>query len=378
MGDRDRETYEEHRALLALSMVQGIGPGRIRQLISQFGSSTAVFEADHQSLLKIRGISPLISKSIRGFDHFVEVEEQFRWADKAAAHLLAYWDKRYPAALDQIYDAPAFLWIRGNFAAFEKPAVAIVGTRKPSAYGARAAAYFATALAEAGFVIISGLAYGIDAVVHQSVTEASGATIAVLGSGIDRIYPSRHERLAREMLKDGAIISELPLRAKPDAVNFPRRNRIISGLALGTLVIEAFEKGGALITARLAVEQNREVFAVPGPVFNKTSIGCHKLIQDGHAKLVYDVDDILEEFQGIGGLQHINQSRIKETRPAVDLANMNSIEKKLYEALEETPIHVDVLCRKTGFDVSTALVYLLNLEFRGLVFQMAGKQFSKA
>ncbi len=373
-----REEDSENRALIALSMVQGIGPGRIRQLISDIGTAQEVLQTSIEQLGKIKGIGAGVAWSISTFDQFDLVDEQFRWAERAGATLIPYWNARFPELLDKIYDPPAYLWVRGDEKVFAKKAIAIVGTRKPSTYGLKAAGYFAEELAQHGFTVVSGLAFGIDAAAHKSALEANGTSVAVLGSGIDRIYPAKHSELARELMLQGAVISELPLRSKPDAVNFPRRNRIISGLALGTLVVEAFEKGGALITARLAVEQNREVFAVPGSMFNNTSSGTHAIIKAGQAKLVCNVDDILEELGDYAsseyGISQITREN-GQTKLAAQIANLGSIEKRLYDVLGEEPLQIDSICLMAGLDVSTALVYLLSLEFKGLIQQLAGKQF---
>ncbi len=359
----------DHRALLALSMVPGVGAGKIRQLITHLGSAQEALDAPLHVLQEVKGIGPNVAREITLFDQYPVVDEQLAWASRADACLLPFWDDRYPHLLHTIFDPPAYLWMRGIAATLDKPAIAIVGTRRPSDYGLRAAAYFAKELVSYGFVILSGLAYGIDGAAHSAALEAGGSSIAVLGSGIDRIYPSRHMDIARELVLQGAIVSELPLRARPDAANFPKRNRIISGLSLGTLVIEAFEKGGALITARMALEQNREVFAVPGSIFSQTAKGCHGLIAGGQAKLVNSVDDILDEL-GVA-----TQAGSRDKQPANKALSLQGIERKLYDLLGEDPQHIDAICHAAQVDVSTALVYLLNLEFKGLIRQLAGKQF---
>jgi DNA processing protein len=214
--------------------------------------------------------------------------------------------------------------------------------------------------------IVSGLAYDVDAIAHAAALQAGGRTLAVLGSGADWIYPARNLPLAKRIQAAGAIFSEYPLGARPDAVHFPRRNRIVSGLSLGTVVVEAYEKGGALITAGLAIEQNREVFAIPSALTNPAGAGANQLIQRGHAKLVQSVGDVLIE---------IEPAFESKSAPAQVQPDLSPVERRLYEALTPEPTHIDTLCVRTGFDASTALVYLLGLEFKGLVFQMAGKQF---
>jgi len=365
---RTNEVAEVH-ALIALALVPGVGPGRIRSLIARFGSAESALAASTQSLSAVSGIGPQTAAAIRAFDEQPAVEAQFVRAENAEATLIAAWDSRFPSILTQIFDPPAFLWMRGRLTENEERAIAIVGTRRATESGRRVAHDFAFGLARAGYTIVSGLAYGIDVAAHRGALEAGGRTIAVLGSGVDHVYPSRHTSLAQDIINQGALLSEYALGAKPDAPNFPRRNRIISGLSVGTLVVEAFEKGGALITARLALEQNREVFAVPGPIQSKAAAGCNRLIQAGAAKLVSSVDDILED------LGDSMSSRLASAHESVDLSQLNQYETRLFEALGEEPIHIDSLCEKTNMDASTALVYLLSLEFNGFVRQMAGKQF---
>lgn len=359
----------ERRALVALSLVPGVGPGRIRSLLARFGTAEAVLHASANLLAQTDGVGPQTARAIRAFDGHAAVEEQLRRAEQTGATLVAAWDERFPPLLRQIYDPPAFLWMRGDLKPEDGRAVAIVGTRRCTEYGRQQARRFAADLVAQGFTIVSGLAYGIDAAAHEAALEAGGRTVAVLGSGADHIYPSRHARMAHQIIEGrGAVVSEYALGAKPDAPNFPRRNRIISGMTLGTLVVEAHETGGALITARLATEQNREVFAVPSPVHSRAGVGTGHLIQRGHAKLVLGAEDILEEL----GVEALSPGAPQEAPPPPDL---NAVEARLLDALEAEPVHLDALCQKTDLDPSDALVYLLSLEFKGLVRQMAGKQF---
>ena len=362
---------DEAAALVRLSLVPGVGPGRVRALLARFQRAAAVCRAPQAHLAAVPGIGPKTAHAIRTFDDEGAVEAQFRRAAAVGARLVSYADADFPPLLGQIYDPPAFLWMRGTLTPADDLAVAIVGTRRATEYGRRVAYEFAAGLAERGVTVVSGLAYGIDAAAHRGALEAGGRTLAVLGSGVDRIYPSRHARLAAQIAEQGAILSEYPLGTAPDATNFPRRNRIVSGLARGTLVAEAFATGGALITARLAVEQNREVFAIPSPVYGPAGEGANRLIRDGHAKLVLTVQDVLEE---IGAETRVAETSapVPEAAPPADL---NAAEQRLYDALTHEPLHIDRLCLDTGLDPSSALVYLLSLEFKGLVRQMAGKQF---
>jgi len=362
---------EEQRALIALSLIQGLGPTRISAAIAQIGSAQEVLGASTSRLSHVQGIGPQIARAISGFDRYDLVEEQMRVADLHGATFVPIDDARYPQPLRRIYDPPSFLWSLGVPDESDARAIAIVGTRRATQYGRAVARKFAADLSRAGFTIVSGLAYGIDTAAHEGALEAGGRTIAVLGSGVDRIYPTKNLGLARRMMHRGCILSEFPLRTAPDAVNFPRRNRIISGLSLGTLVVEAFATGGALITARMAVEQNREVFAVPSPIpsTGRPGEGNNHLIQRGHAKLVTCVEDILEELPGVTLSEH------KAIAPEPDL---QGAEAKLWDALERDPVHIDTLCSRSGLEPSSALVHLLSLEFKGHVRQLAGKQFQKA
>jgi DNA processing protein len=363
-------TDDELEALIALSLVPGVGPGRIRSLVGQMGSAAAVWRAPRSRLSAVPGVGAQTASAIAEFDAQASVRDQFERSRLCGAELLPLFGDGYPEALRQIYDPPSFLWVRGSLTPEDRRAVAVVGTRRPSDYGKRVAEELAGELATKGFTVVSGLAYGIDAVAHRAALKAGGRTIAVLGSGVDRVYPGRHVGLAREIVQAGAVISEYPLGADPDPPNFPRRNRVVSGLSLGVLVVEAYENGGALITARLALEQNREVFAVPGGIRSGASTGTNRLIQEGAAKLVLDVDDILEEL----GFADASNA---ETKPA-PVPDLDGPEKALFEALNGDTVTIDALCIRTGLDPSTALIHLLNLEFRGLVRQLAGKQFLRA
>ncbi len=373
--DHAAETVDEVRALVALSMVPGVGQGRIRALLARFGSAEAALYAPRHKIAETPGVGPQTADAVARFDQQEAVHRQMQAAERSGARLITSWDPAFPKLLRQIYDPPVFLWVLGELLSSDDRAIAVVGTRRPTEYGRQATTDLAGGLAQQGFTIVSGLAYGIDAVAHRAALEAGGRTIAVLGSGVDRIYPSSHSRLAELVIQHGAILSEYPMGAAPDAANFPRRNRLVSGLALGTLVAEAYENGGALITARLAIEHNREVFAVPSPIRSQAGAGCNRLIQQGAAKLVMTTEDIMAELQGTSAAPLGNGTT---GAPPVPPPDLSGVEKVLYDALTPDPVHIDSLCNNTNLDVSTALVYLLSLEFKGLVRQMAGKQFYRA
>ena len=370
-GSPDADHAAEQRALVALSLVPGVGLGRIRALLAQFGAATKALNASRTALQRVPGVGPQTAGAIVDFDDFAAVDQQMKRAAQMEATLITPWDDRFPPRLRQIYDPPALLWMRGTLTSADRRAIAIVGTRRCTEYGRRQAYRFAQELVAEGFTIVSGLAYGIDAAAHRGALEAGGRTLAVLGSGVNRIYPSKNKGLAQDAIQQGAVLSEYPLDAPPDAPHFPERNRIVSGLALGTLVVESHEKGGSLITARLAVEQNREVFAVPNMLGRSAGVGTNQLIQRGHGKLVLDADDILDELNVPARSEGAESSEPAPSAPP----DLNTVEQTLYDALSKEPTQIDVLCAETDLDASTALVYLLNLEFKGLVRQMAGKQF---
>ncbi len=366
-------SWGEAEALLGLTLVPRVGATRIRALLSRFGSAEAIWEVPAQHLAGVDGIGPQTASAIHAFNPVPGVEDAQRRASDVGARLCTLMDRDYPSLLRETFDAPVVLWYRGFLSALAGPSIAMVGTRKPSDYGRRVAHALAADLAQRGIAVVSGLAYGIDAAAHAGALDAGGTTVAVMGTGIDRLYPHAHRSLAERIEQQGALVTEYLPGTAPDAVNFPRRNRIISGMTRGTVVVEAFEKGGALITARMAVEQNREVFAVPGTIYNPAGVGCNRLIQAGHAKLVQSVDDILEEV----GF-NLDASAPSTTAPAPAIEQLNALERRLYEAIGAEPVHIDAVCRKAEVDPSTALVYLLSLEFKGLVRQMAGKQFYRS
>lgn len=370
---------DELRALVALSLVPGVGPGRIRALLAHFGAASAVMSASKRALARVDRVGPQTAAAIAAFDGDAEVDRQFEKAERVGAELVPLWDERYPDLLRRIYDPPAVLWLRGDLLPQDDRAIAIVGTRRATEYGKRVAHHFAFELAKRGFTIVSGLAYGVDAAAHRGALEAGGRTIAVLGSGVDRIYPAKNAPLAERMaMGQGAVLSEFGLGTKPDAVNFPRRNRIVAGLAHGTLVAEARKTGGALITAWMALEQNREVFAAPAALFSPTGEGTNQLVRKGYATLVTSVDELLEELDGQLRPAPTEAAAAPESAEAPAPPDLNGPERKLYDALTPEPVHLDVLCERTGLDSSNALVYLLSLEFKGLVRQLAGKQFFRA
>ena len=283
------------------------------------------------------------------------------------AAILTYQDPGYPQRLLTIYDYPPLLYVRGRLTEADELAVAVVGSRRASSYGRKVAQNIAAGLAQRGVTVISGLARGVDSVAHRGVLAVGGRTVAVLGSGIDVIYPAENKALAGQIVQNGAVISEFPPGSEPEAGHFPRRNRIISGLSMGVVVVEARVRSGALLTARFALDQNREVFAVPGNIDFAGSQGPHHLIQDG-AKLVRNVQDILDELPVPG---RVEQAGL----PVRSMPSLSADEEKLLDVVTDQPAAVDDLIARSGLQPAETLVQLLSLEMKGLIQQLSGKKF---
>lgn len=362
--------YIDKEQLINLSAIPGVGATRIRALVAHFKSTEHIFNASIKQLTAIEGIETKTAKSIKDYSDFDYGTQQVNKARQAGIDIIDFWDERYPENLKRIYDPPAFLFVKGTLTKQDKYAISIVGTRLPSSYGKVIAEKFAKELAQKGLVIISGLARGIDTISHWAAVQSGGRTISVMGSGLDHIYPSENKKLSEKIIEQGALISEFPMGTEPDAVNFPRRNRIISGLALGTIVVEAGLKSGALLTANYALEQNREVFAVPGNINSPKSMGTNQIIKDG-AKLITDANDVLVELEP--QLKHfLKHDEAKSKELPEDLSEL---EKMLMSKLSNEPIHIDKLANVIGKSTAETLSALLPLEFKDLVKQLPGKLF---
>ncbi|NIR52433.1 DNA-protecting protein DprA [candidate division KSB1 bacterium] len=352
--------------LLRLSAVPGIGPNKIRALIGRFGFSEGIFRAAPKELSGL--IDRKTAERLHESDDKAFAEKQIEAMHRHGVKLITFWHKEYPSQLKHIYDPPAYLFVKGCLTATDKFSVGVVGTRQPSNYGKLVTEKLTSDLARKGLTIVSGMAYGIDTIAHTSALNSGGRTLAILGSGLDVIYPSRNKALAERISSQGAVISEFPMGTKPDWQNFPRRNRIICGLSLGTLVVEAGAKSGALITAAMALEQNKEVFAVPGNIESPSSVGTNDLIKQG-AKLVTSTEDIFEE------LEHQLKGFHQQDEQVVDGSTLNESEKKLIRILDNEPKHVDAIAKEAGQSTAQVLSVLLSLELKNLVKQLAGKQF---
>lgn len=353
---------ERYRHWLALNRVKGIGPVLYRRLLDAFETPAAVFAVGEGDLFKVDGVSPEVAAGILGFSDFEWVDREIEEIDKAGASLVSLHDPDYPPLLAAIYDPPPLLYIKGGLEG-DRHLMAVVGSRKTTPYGKKAAEQISQGLAAHGITVVSGFARGIDAFAHQSALAEGGRTIAVVGCGVERIYPAEHKELYERIVEQGAVVSEFPMGALPEAHHFPRRNRIISGLSLGCVVVEAAMESGSLITARFALEQGREVFAVPGPIFSKTSAGTHQLIGSG-AKLINGIDDILEE---------LFPALRRQARAPEALTPLEGEEAALYQLLSLEPKHIDQVILESARTPSAVSGLLLTLELKGVARQLAGK-----
>ncbi|HCG76539.1 MAG: DNA-protecting protein DprA [bacterium (Candidatus Ratteibacteria) CG_4_10_14_3_um_filter_41_18] len=361
---------ERKKGWIGLNLVDTLGPVRIRNLLKRFKEPKKVFNATISELLEIPGISRNVAERIKDFS-VARLEKELSLMEEMGLSVITLEDQDYPANLKLIYAPPAVLYIQGEIKAKDRLAIAVVGTRRCSYYGRKTANSLSYELVNRGFTIVSGMARGIDTEVHKGALKAGGRTIAVLGSGLARIYPGENKNLSKEIAQSGAVISEFPLLTSPERGNFPRRNRIISGLSLGLVVIEAPNKSGALITADFALEQGREVFAIPGNVDQPTSSGTLHLIKQG-AKLVTQVDDIIEELGALINLLPKKKEEQGKKRISGGLG-LKEREQEIYQLLTISPRHIDEIIKESNFPASVALSALMTLELKGLVKQLPGK-----
>lgn len=364
-------TAEESLYWLGLSLTPGVGAVLFKRLLERFETPEAVFRAPLKDLVRIEGVGEKLGGEIKkGFPE-KRVEDELRRLEEAGGSFLTWRNKAYPRRLLEIEDPPPVLYIRGEVKSRDELSVAVVGSRKTSPYGRMFAERISRDLVRHGVTIVSGMARGIDSVAHWGAITEGGRTIAVLGCGIDVVYPPENRSLFGRIHDQGAILSEFPMGSLPEGGHFPRRNRIISGMVLGVVVVEARKGSGSLITARYALEQGREVFAVPGNVGTEGSLGTNRLIKEG-AKLVESSEDILEEILP-------QWSREKEIRqegvPAGPV--FSEEERRLLSLMEVTPVHIDRLIRESGIEAGRISSLLLELELKGAIVQWPGKCFSK-
>lgn len=362
--------------LLALNRIPTVGPRTVAKLLKRWPDLKNLFALPIKDLEEA-GLPFTLAQAIGHFN-FKRVEEDLRWAAQPDQYILTWESDHYPSLLTEIHDPPVVLYAKGNINAFKKTALAMVGTRKPSIIGAENAYFFAKSLAELDISVISGLALGVDAKAHQGCLAAQGATVAVLGTGIDCIYPRRHHDLAEKILENGLLVSEFPLKSPPIAGHFPRRNRIISGLSLVTLVIEAAIRSGSLITARFALEQNRDVLALPGSIHNPQASGCNLLLQQG-ARLVTSMQDILEAIdyeknsQATEKTDNITKQYKTEKNQGIKKTSKQSFsEKTLLQYIGFETTSVDDIVKRTQNDLETITCELAMLELQGLIQAVTG------
>jgi len=349
---------------VGFTMIPGIGRIKLSLLEAYFGDLERAWHAPHDELASA-GLDAKSAEAVTSLRGEISLDDEIKKLKRYNVAVLVSDDPGYPARLKEIFDYPPLLYVRGTLVPEDEWALGVVGTRRASAYGKQAAEEIAADLARNRITIVSGLAKGIDCIAHQTALQNGGRTIAVAACGLDMVYPSEHVNLARQIMDQGALVSEFPLGTKPKAEHFPQRNRIISGMSLGVLVVEAGDKSGAIITANWAVEQNRDVFAVPGSIFSPASKGTNRLIQEG-AKLVRNYTDILEE---------LNLTAVAYQLEMEELVDMTDAEAELLSYLSGEATHIDDVCRQSGQPIATVASTLAMLELKGMAKQVGGMNY---
>ena len=395
---------QETKNILHLSLIQGVGPKTVQFLIGILGSAEKVLNATPSELKKIEGLSSKSQSSLHQKQLGCPLERELELIQEYGCQIITFYDEAYPPLLKEIDTPPLLLYVRGELKSEDAFSTAIVGSRNAKDYGRKVSYQLAHQLVNRGMTVISGFAKGIDTCAHRGALEAGGRTIAVLGNGLSLIYPAGNKDLVERVVESGALISEFPMGMKPMSRNFPIRNRIISGLSIGTVVVEASNRSGALITARHAIEQGREVFAVPGEIFSELSTGTHSLIDKG-AKLISTVDDLINALpqhtiRQISTLKPVTSQEKKadisqvpevpkntekstvetqtEVKPIVPPPDLTADEKTIFDASEIPSSHIDTIVRTTQLPISQVSSVLLMLELKGVIQQLPGKQFAVA
>lgn len=353
---------------VAFNRVPGIGRVRYQALIDRFGTLADAWIAGRGDL-KAAGLEDHVVRAIVNERPNIDPDDEIGQLHKAGVRPLTWNDPAYPRLLKEIDDPPPVLYVKGELKDVDEWSVSVVGTRRPTPYGRQVAEEMSHQLSGNGITITSGLARGVDAIAHRTAIEAGGRTIAVLACGLDLVYPPEHNKLAAQIAENGALVSDYPLGTQPRGDYFPRRNRILAGMSLGVLVVEGDLKSGALITARIAVEQNREVFAVPGSIFSPQSRGTNTIIGRGEAKLVQKIDDVLEE---------LNLTMVPQQQQMQEIAPATDTEADILRHISLEPVHVDEVCRQSGLPVSTVSSLLAMMELKGLVKQLAPMAYVRA
>jgi DNA processing protein len=363
---------DSREALVALNLVEHVGPVRVRQLLEHFGDAPAVLRASKHQLMQVRGIGDDTAEAISSWEKNVDLSGELKRISDFICHILTQADEDYPESLRQIYDPPIALYVKGRLTAADKNAVAMVGSRQTTHYGIEAARKLAYQLAYVGVTVVSGGARGIDSAAHQGALAAKGRTVCVLGTGINLVTPPENKELFERIAANGALITQFPFNRNADKQSFAIRNRIIAGMTLGTVVVEADLHSGALITANFATEYGRQVFAVPGRIDSPRSKGCHDLIKKG-AKLCESAEDILSEFEYL--FPASNRPPAASETGVLPALTLSENEQEVYEVLGNEELSIDEVIRKSGLPSSAVSVALLSLEMKRVVKQLPGKLF---
>ena len=365
-------TYDKF-AWMALYLVPGLGNKAFKSLLDRFGSPESVFKANFKDIKDVEGMRDAVAKKIKNKEFISDPEKELRMAEKYNARIVTFFDSEYPELLKEIHSPPMLLYIKGNKLPRHQSFISMVGSRNATHYGIRAAEKIAEGLTRRGVGVVSGLALGIDTASHRGCLRNKGFTIAVIGTGVDVLYPAPNKKIMKEIEQYGSIVSEFPMGSPPEPRNFPIRNRIISGLSKGVVVVEATRNSGSLITASLALEQGREVFAVPGSIDSFKSTGTHFLIKQG-AVLVENADDILDE---LGFSERVIEGRGSSGGCPGSIFQMNDSERKIYELIGDYPMHIDEVARRGKMDASEVSSILMNMELKGIIRQLTGKMFTR-
>jgi DNA processing protein len=365
---------DSREALVALNLIEGVGPVRVRQLMDHFGDAPAILGASRQQLLQVRGIGEDTAEAIAGWEKGIDLSSELKRIKDFGCRIVTQADAEYPGLLRQIYDPPVVLYVKGQLLPKDKNAVALVGSRLTTHYGIEVARKLAYQLAYLGVTVVSGGARGIDSAAHQGALSAKGRTVVVLGTGINLVFPPENAELFERVAANGALITQFPFNRPPDKQAFPIRNRIVAGMTLGTVVVEANLTSGALITANFAAEYGRQVFAVPGRIDSPRSKGCHELIKKG-AKLCEGPEDILSEFEYL--FPASNRPPAPNETGVLPALELSESEQKVYDTLNHEELSIDEVIRKSGLPSSAVSVALLSLEMKRAVKQLPGKLFVK-
>jgi DNA processing protein len=365
---------DSREAFVVLNMLEHVGPVRVRQLLEHFGDASAILRASAQRLLQVKGIGEETSQAIAGWEKTVDLKAELRRIEEFGCRIIIAGDPEYPELLRQIYDPPIVLYVKGELLAKDKNSVAMVGSRLTTHYGIEVARKLAYQLAYLGVTVVSGGARGIDSAAHQGALNAKGRTIAVLGTGINLVFPPENAELYARITAHGALVTQFPFNRPGDKQSFPIRNRIVAGMTLGTVVVEANLTSGALITANFANEYGRQVFAVPGRIDSPRSKGCHDLIKKG-AKLCEGAEDILSEFEYL--FPPSNKPASASETGVLPALELSENEQRTFDVLDDEEVGIDDVIRKSGLPSSAVSVALLSLEMKRLIRQLPGRLFVK-